>query len=234
MLRTKWLIILLFIPFLAWSQENELRTLFLSKFNLKNQWNASIDGGYYNEIGHNYWTRWGIRGIIEKRINPILNVDCGFMYNYVSRNDGEVTNEYRPHQTLKIAYPHLENMTIKHRFRLEEQFIQSNKQSVDIRSRFRYEVKTKRNLSFKKNIKTREPYAIASAEVSFNVLGHVKGVNRFFERGRYGIGVGIKLDSYTAIEGTYYLQHSNRSLSHNNKIQCNIFNIQFIHTFFVK
>ncbi len=234
-MRIRWFIIFLLIPFLCHAQNNELRTLFLGKFHLKNQWNASIDGGFYKEFGHNRWTRWGIRTIAQNRINSIFVFDVGFMYNYVSNKSGKISQEFRPHQTLKIAYPHLRNMTINHRFRLEEQITHTNiTEGTDIRSRFRYEIKTKRNITFMKTIRTREPYWIASGEITFNMTGFSRGINLLVERGRYGAGLGFRLSSSSSIEGTYFYQHTHKSPIYDNKTDCNIFNIQFIHLFYIK
>lgn len=217
------------------AQQNELRTLFQGKFIFNSDWRASIDGGYYRGLNDNGWNRYGIRLIAQRRLNSMVQFDAGFMYNYVDNNNDTHTAEYRPHQTVKLAYPRFSRMTINHRFRLEEQIIyKSSSNSTNMTSRFRYEIKTKRAFDLTKFIEPRTYYWIASSEITFNFSGHIKGDYGVLERGRHGLGVGYRVNTNTSIEGNSFFQHTHKGLDFYDHSDLFIFNFCIIQSIFVK
>lgn len=227
------ILLLLFIAITTKAQQSELRALFSTQLQFNSDWKASLDGGYYGGIGNANWVRWGIRGIAQRRINSLIRVDAGFMYNN-THTVGITTHEFRPHQTVKFSYPRFARMTINHRFRLEEQIITNNiGNDVNISSRFRYEIKTKRAMNLKKFIEPKMPYWIGSMEFTMNFSGHIKGERHLFERGRYGLGAGYRVDTNTSIEATYYFQHTHKSLKFHEHNDLNIFNFCIIRNIFV-
>jgi len=231
--------LLVLIPLLLFcivgnAQQNELRTLFLAKFDFNSDWRGSLDGGYYRGLNGSGWDRYGIRAIAQRRLNSKVQFDAGFMFNHVNNHDGTHTNEYRPHQTVKLAYPRFSRMTINHRFRLEEQIIyRSSTEKTQMTSRFRYELKTKRAFNLEKFIQPKTFYWIASSEITFNFTGHIKGEYNFFERGRHGLGVGYRVNTNTSVESTAYFQHTHKGIDFHDHSDLFIFNFCIVQSIFV-
>ncbi|TLX75331.1 DUF2490 domain-containing protein [Labilibacter sediminis] len=207
------------------AQTQELRTLFLQQISLNHDWTTIFDGGYYQGLGDAEYHRWGLRNSTRYRLNGTFVVDAGFMYNRVNRPEVGIENEFRPHQSLRIAYPRYPHMTINHRFRLEERFItHSYNDKTNITSRFRYQVGTRRAFDPDKNIEPNTMYWKASGEITFNVLGNIIDDYTFFQRGRYGLGLGYQLNTKLSIEGTLYYQRSYNNTNFDDFSDTTIFN----------
>ena len=159
---TRKTLLILFISLFHYTvkaQTQELRTLFLEQISLNANWTTIFDGGYYQGLGDADYTRWGIRNSTRYRLNATFVVDAGFMYNRVNRNEIGFENEFRPHQSLRIAYPRFPHMTINHRFRMEQRFVtHSYEDDTNITSRFRYQVGTRRAFDLSKNIEPKTVY----------------------------------------------------------------------------
>lgn len=208
------------------AQKQELRTLYLQQISLDADWSTTFDGGYYKGLTNANYTRWGIRNVTKYRLNGTLVLDAGFMYNRVDRYENGVENEFRPHQSLHVAYPRFENMTIKHRFRMEEQFYtHSYNDKTDFATRLRYAVSTQRAIDFKKRIEPNTLYWKASGELSFNFIGRlIEEDKHFFQRGRYGLGLGYQFNSKMSIEGMVYYQRTYSNASFHEYSDLTIYN----------
>lgn len=223
------IILILFLSLFHFSvkaQKQELRTLYLQQISIDANWSTTFDGGYYKGLADaNYW-RLGIRNTTKYRLNGTFILDAGFMYNRVDRYENGVENEFRPHQSLHIAYPRFENMTIKHRFRLEEQIVtHSYDAKTDVASRLRYAVSTQRAFDLSKQIEPNTLYWKASGELFFNFIGRlIEGDNNIFQRGRYGVGLGYQFNSKMSVEGMAYYQRTYSDASFHEYSELTIFN----------
>ncbi len=216
-------------------QQQELRTLMLEQFNINNNLKTTFDGGYYKGCNLVDWTRWGIRNATSYKINEKISVDIGFMYNRTVTTDESVQNEFRPHQSVKLTAPILPKMKLTHRFRMEEQFYTYNNSEGNKNvSRFRYEIKTKNAFNLKKNIESQTTYWIASSEFFFNPAGKIQDDYILFNRGRYGLGIGYKINNRTALEGSLLYQHTHSNKDFKDYSDIAIFNIYIRNSLFSK
>lgn len=238
MLLKKRCFILLFVltcKLIGFSQDQELRTIYVQNIKLDNGWSISLDGGYYKGIKDLDHDRFGIRNVTAYNINNRISIDLGFMFNWIDTHNIGVKKEYRPHQSLTIAYPNNKKLKIKHRLRLDEQFFTFNyDEKSNSSSRLRYRLQTKRNFNFSKTKDTSNSYWVAFGEVFLNIAGKIKDDYNLLKRGRYGIGLGYKLTSNTSLEGNLFYQQTYNNTNLNDFKNMTIFNFNVKNTLFQK
>ena len=214
------------------AQESELRTLLLGKIKLGSRLTTAFDGGHYKGFGGADYSRWGIRNLTAYKLSDVVSVDVGFMYNRTAKPGQVIKNEFRPHQSVKITFPQLNSLVFTHRFRMEEQFLTYSYKENDITSRFRYEIKTKRAFSLKKEVEPKTAYWMVSVEFFFNPVGNIEHDHVLFKRGRHGVGLGYKINSKTTIEGALLYQHTHGNTNFKDRSEVTIFNFYIKNSLF--
>jgi len=215
------------------AQEQEIRTLYLQKFEVNEDWTISFDGGYYNGVNEADYGRWGIRNVTSFKISDAVTIDAGLMYNRIDIPDVGIKNEFRPHQTIKVAFPNNHSLSLKHRFRFEEQFFTYNYQAENNSStRLRYQIQTKRAFDFSENISAGSAYWMASSELFLNIEGKIQDDYNLLKRSRYGLGLGYKISSATSLEGNIYFQRTYSNTSMEDYSNMAIFNFYIKNTLF--
>lgn len=209
--------------FNAFNGSGELRTIYTQKHRLNENYTINLDAGSYIGLGTNTWTRWGIRGNLQRRLSDISQVDVGFMYNQILFNEPipdtsptetqKVTrHEYRPHQSLTARYPRFKSSALQHRLRLEERiFSNSNDPDLDFRMRLRYRIMHQGRFDGQP-VAPKSLFYIASAEFNFNIYHEAKDV--FWIRGRYCFGLGYQFNSKLSSDVSYNYEHNKSAKGH--------------------
>ncbi|MBS2212941.1 DUF2490 domain-containing protein [Carboxylicivirga mesophila] len=220
--------------------EGELRTIYVQRHRLNENYTLNLDGGSYIGIGTNFWTRWGFRGNIQRTLNHNTKVDIGFMYNRVhlfdktnSDNPEEsfdvVRHEYRPHQSLNVNYPRFASSALQHRFRLEERiFKTAHNDKTDFRMRLRYRLMHQGRFDGKP-IAPKSLFYRTFAEFNFNIYEEADDV--FWVRGRYCLGIGYQFNSRLSADTNYFFEH-NKTSSSEPTTNIHIFQITLRHTIY--
>ncbi len=191
--------------FNVFNGEGELRTIYAQRHRINNKYSLNLDGGAYIGLGNNIWTRWGIRGNIERRLSDLYRFDIGFMYNHVDYIDF-TRQEFRPHQAFHISYPRFKSSVLKHRFRLEERiFTHVHEDIRDFKIRLRYRILHQGRFDGKP-IAPQSFYYRSFAEFNFNIYNESEGL--LWVRGRYCAGCGYQFSSKLSIDANYYFEHT--------------------------
>ncbi|TRX66437.1 DUF2490 domain-containing protein [Carboxylicivirga sp. M1479] len=218
--------------------DGELRTIYVQRHRLNDQYIVNLDLGAYIGLGNNIWTRWGYRGSILRNINDFYKVDLGFMYNRVHLfdeiDDGETkekfdltSHELRPHQTLHVNYPRFQSSVLKHRFRLEERFFTySDSDYRKSKVRLRYRVMHSARFDGK-TITPKSLFYRASAEFNFNIYQEAEDV--FWVRGRYTLGLGYQFSAKLSADMNYFYEHTKVGKDY-DQIVTHIFHFAVRHT----
>jgi hypothetical protein len=226
--------------FNAFNGSGELRTIYMQKHRISENYTINLDAGSYIGIGSNVWTRWGFRGLLQRRVSDISQVDIGFMYNRIHFNAPiadtdpaelrEVTkHEYRPHQSLNVNYPRFKSSTLQHRLRLEERiFSTSDNPERDFRMRLRYRVLHQGRFDGQP-IAPKSLFYRTSAEFNFNLYQEAKDV--FWIRGRYCFGLGYQFNSRLSTDVNYNFEH-NKSEKGNSYTIIHIFQLTLRQTIY--
>lgn len=219
------LLILIFPSTAIWSQvsfgshlfneDGELRTIYVQRHRINEDYILSGDVGSYLGLGNNVWTRWGIRASLQKKLNEFYSIDAGFMYNLTNFYEEEIEgidreritrHEYRPHQTFHISYPRFRSSVLKHRIRLEERFFNNIGTEIkDFKMRLRYRVYHQARFDGQP-IGPKSLFYRGFAEFNFNLVNEAE--NAFWVRGRYCAGLGYQFNAKFTVDGNYFYEHT--------------------------
>ncbi|TAJ14130.1 DUF2490 domain-containing protein [Marinilabiliaceae bacterium JC017] len=224
-----FIIILLGNAFHLFSQNRELRIIYQETIHFNEKWSLLSDGGLYQGLKDAEWTRWGIRGSMTYKKSDRISLDGGLMINHVNKYGNGNEIEFRPHQSFRFLYPILPRMSFRHRLRVEERiFIYPPEGNSDFNTRLRYRVSTRWGIN-KRVIYPKTLYGLASAEFNVNLFGD-KSDFGFFQRGRYGMGLGYQISTALSLEGTYFYQLTRTGLTETEEDKLGIFQIALKHT----
>jgi len=194
--------------------EGEIRSIYVQRHRINDKYTLNLDGRAHIGLGSNVWTRWGIRGNIQRKLSDKYSIDLGFMYNYVNYPDF-TRQEFRPHQAFHINHLIFSSSALKHRFRLEERlFTHVHDDVLNFKIRFRYRISNQGRFN-SRPITPKSFFYRTSAEFNFNIYNEADDV--FWVRGRYCAGYGYQFSSKLSMDVNYNFEHNkiDRDIKHN-------------------
>ena len=195
----------LLLPIIAFCQESNLGNWWIyfgnKQINSKWNWHHEVQYRNYDAIGdlEQLLLRTGIGYNLSENNNNIL---LGYGYilseNYIAGTDEKFqVNEHRIYQQF-ITKHSLKSLSLQHRFRLEERFVES-----DFKLRFRYFLGLNVPLT-NKEMNDNTVYLSAYNELFLNTE------NELFDRNRLYGGIGYKINSTIRFELGYMNQFFRR------------------------
>lgn len=156
-----------------------------------------------------------IRPGLNFHLNNSMTATFGYAYNIAWRHIDGVRGplgEHRIWQQLIIPQP-IKNLTLNHRFRLEERFIphavkineEIEKDGYRYVTRFRYFFRSVIPIPFKKNF-DRGFFVSFQNEIMFNITDAKTINNKFFDQNRFYAATGYRLRKELDLEAGYLNQ----------------------------
>lgn len=148
---------------------------------------------------------------LQYRFSPLLQTTLGYGYIYSELEDSpnRPFGENRIYQEALLSHDFLDKVGIRHRFRLEERFIEDR----DFRGRFRYTLFADIPLT-DKGMATGGIYASLYDEVFFN-LSHDEKLDSF-DRNRAYAALGYKIRDNFGVQLGYMRQHVGKNTGTNH------------------
>lgn len=200
-LKTVALATMLMLPYITFGQDSNFGNWLIyfgnKQINTKWNWHHEVQYRNYDAIGdlEQLLLRTGLGYNLSENNNNIL---FGYGYilseNYISgTNEKFKVNEHRVYQQF-ITKQNLNRISLQHRFRLEERFVES-----DFKFRFRYFLGLNMPIS-KKEMIVKTIYLSAYNEIFLNTE------NEMFDRNRLYGGIGYKVNNSIRFELGYMNQ----------------------------
>ncbi len=200
-MKTINILLLLFISLSGYSQKAELGNWLIyfgnKKVNEKVNWHHEVQYRNYNAIGdlEQLLLRTGLGyNLTENNNNLLLGYGYILSQNYISNSDEKVNvNEHRIYQQFITKQNITERVTLQHRYRFEQRFIEEN-----FKLRFRYFLGINIPVNKKNTL-----YLSAYNEIFLNTKDTI------FDRNRLYSGLGYRLNKTFRFEVGYMNQFLN-------------------------
>lgn len=163
------------------------------RFN-ESKWQLSYDLQYRNHEMLSDLNQFVTRASVQYRVLDQLTFAAGYAYIHTEQIDEPDTpfHEHRVFQDV-LTQQKMEVLTLKHRFRLEERFIENQ----DFRSRIRYQLGIDVPI-YKSKEHSRQIFATAYNEI-FMKLDETRKTN-VFDRNRLYLGAGYKFNKDLGVQ----------------------------------
>ena len=189
------LLITVFCP-VAHSQDdmfsNQIWLDFIPHKKLNNKLEYYGDMSFRTLTNNNDFSRFGLKPTLRYYLNYKFDLIGGLGFSLTKEAGNYNTLELRPYQGVRVSWPNVWRLNIKHRGLIEERFLWNNEDEYNLALRFRYRIKTKIPLN-NPSIQYKTIFIPVSYEMFLNNGGDE--VDKLQNRARLMTGLGYVINN---------------------------------------